>query len=300
MPWLQVRIHAGRAHTGRAEALLEILGALSVTLEDAADQPLLEPAPGATPIWEDAYVTGLFDAAVDPGNLVTAIDHGMQGTGAEVVAERLADQPWERAWLKHFRPMRFGRRLWVCPHDQDIPAAREGTDAVVLRLDPGMAFGTGSHATTALCLEWLDSAELAHKTVIDYGCGSGILAIASLLLGAASVLAVDHDPQALIATRDNATANGVVARIVVADSHESIGKPADVVLGNILAATLIDLAGTILNLVRPGGQLILSGILEEQADAVIAAYQPKIVFAPPRKREGWVLLGGIRRMPREA
>lgn len=296
MPWLQVHIYVERAHTARAETLLEALGALSVTLEDAADQPLLEPAPGETPVWEEACVTGLFDARLEAHNLTAAICQGMEGTAAKVTLEPLPDQPWERAWLEHFRPMRFGRRLWVCPQEQNIPAGQQ-TDAVVLRLDPGLAFGTGSHATTALCLEWLDSADLVHKRVVDYGCGSGILAIAAALLGAASVVAIDHDPQALLATRDNALVNGVSASIHVTDDSEGVGAPADVVLANILASTLVELADSILNLVRPGGQLVLSGILEEQAATVVAAYHPHIHFAPPEVQEGWVLLTGTRHPP---
>jgi ribosomal protein L11 methyltransferase len=293
MPWLQARIHVRRAHTARAEALLERLGSLSVTLEDAADQPLLEPAPGETPIWENTCVTGLFDAATDPDSLGKAIDQGLEGTDADVIIEQLDDRAWERTWLEHFRPIRFGRRLWVCPKDQDIPAA-ERPDAVVLKLDPGLAFGTGSHATTALCLEWLDSADLAHKTVVDYGCGSGILAIAAVLLGAASAVAVDHDPQALLATRANAAANGVASRIAVAASRDAVAQPADIVLANILATTLVSLAGTLTCLVRPGGQLVLSGILEDQAGAVAEAYRPDVIFSPPLKLDSWVLLTGTR------
>lgn len=293
MPWLQARIHARRAHTARAEAVLERLGALSVTLEDAADQPLLEPAPGETPVWENVCVTGLFDAGADPDSLAKAVDEGMEGTAAGVIVESLADQPWERAWLEHFRPMRFGRRLWICPRGQEIPAAASA-DAVLLRLDPGLAFGTGSHATTALCLEWLDGADLARKRVIDYGCGSGILSIAAVLLGATSVFALDHDPQALLATRDNAAANGVAGQIVVADSRDAVQEPADIVLANIIATTLVALAGTLRSLVRPGGRLVLSGILEDQVDAIADAYQPGIAFSPPIKRDSWVLLAGTR------
>ena len=255
---------------------------------------MLEPPPGETPVWDSTCVTGLFDAGVDTSALTEALRHGMEGAASRITIEDLPDQSWERAWMEHFRPMRFGRRLWVCPRGQSVPAS-EQADAVVMKLDPGLAFGTGSHATTALCLEWLDGAGLEHKRVIDYGCGSGILAIAAVLLGAASVVAIDHDSQALLATRDNAAANGVTDAIAITRSGIATSKPADVVLANILAATLVELSTTIVDLVRPGGQLVLSGILAEQADTVVAAYAPFVRFAPPTGRDGWILLAGTRR-----
>jgi ribosomal protein L11 methyltransferase len=202
----------------------------------------------------------------------------------------LEDREWERAWLDNFKPMRFGKRLWVCPHGLEV----EAEDAVVVRLDPGLAFGTGTHPTTALCLEWLDGAELAGKTVIDYGCGSGILAVAALKLGARQVIGIDHDPQALLATRDNAAANGVADRLLVQGSDAADPAPADIVLANILANVLIDLSGRIEPLVADGGELVLSGILEDQWPAVAKAYSAGLDFGQAIIKDGWVRLHGRR------
>jgi ribosomal protein L11 methyltransferase len=292
MPWVQAHIRVPRAHSGRAEALLETLGALSVTLEDAADQPLLEPKPGETPLWDTTVVTGLFDAAVDTGTLNRALDQGMDGLASEIRVDTLEDQPWERAWMDHFHPMRFGKRLWICPHGQSLP--EDAVEPVVLHLDPGLAFGTGTHPTTALCLEWLDGTNLRGKSVVDFGCGSGVLGIAALLLGARQVFAVDHDPQAVRATLDNARDNGVADRLTACLPGAAPGEVADLVLANILAGTLIELAGPLCDSVKPGGALVLSGILDDQADAVAAAFSPRIAFRPIARQDGWVLLWGIR------
>ncbi len=285
MNWLQARVILAPEQAPAAEALFEALGALSVTLEDAADQPMFEPAPGTTPLWRRTRVTGLFDAQRDPAELRGALHQLLPGH--EVVLEPLADQPWERAWLAHFRPMRFGRRLVVCPSGHQV----EDPDAVVIHLDPGLAFGTGTHPTTALCLEWLDGADLEGATVVDYGCGSGILAVAALRLGAARVIALDHDPQALAATAENARRNGVAERLEVRDKPPAPGT-ADLVLANILANVLIDLAPVIGALPRPGGALVLSGLLEDQAEDVARAYQPRFRFAPPVARDQWLRLEG--------
>jgi len=292
VPWVQAHIRVPRSRTGLAEALLEALGALSVTLEDAADQPLLEPGPGQTPVWDATVVTGLFDADVDPDALSRALREGMGETAGRIGVDRLDDQPWERAWLDHFQPMRFGHRLWICPHGQSPPA--DAADPVVLHLDPGLAFGTGTHPTTALCLEWLDRIDLRGKTVVDFGCGSGILGIAALLLGAARVWAIDHDPQAVAATRDNARANGVDQPLEAGLSDAPAPQPADVVLANILAGTLIDLSPLLVDRVAPGGALVLSGILRNQADAVMKAFHPRIDWHPPRVLNDWVLLWGTK------
>jgi ribosomal protein L11 methyltransferase len=267
MSWLQAHFHTDSAHAAQAEAALAAAGAVSVTLLDAADEPVLEPAPGETPLWAQIRVTGLFDGAADADALRATLDAALDGGALRI--EPLQDQVWERAWLEHFRPMRFGRRLWVIPGGQTAELA-DGDVAV--ELDPGLAFGTGTHATTALCLDWLDSLDLAGRRVIDVGCGSGILAIAALKLGAAGAVAIDHDPQALLATRENAARNGVADRLTVLGADAPPPEPADVVVANILAGTLIELAPQIEAMVRPGGRLALSGILAEQASDVGAAY----------------------------
>lgn len=293
MPWIQLSIDLtpGEDPEPFEQALLEA-GALSVTLSDAADRPVLEPAPGQTPIWARTRITGLFDARAD----TAAIEHHLrERLGAQAVsglrAAPLEDRDWERAWMDDFRPMRFGQRLWVDPSGHP-PSRAEG---IHLRLDPGLAFGTGTHATTAQCLEWLDAHPPRGLEVIDYGCGSGVLGIAAALLGARSVIAVDSDPQALVATTRNAEANGVARTISVALPQEMADQPADLLLANILARPLIDLAQRFAALVRPGGNLVLSGILVDQVAEVVLAYAPWFELAEPKTREGWARLDGHRR-----
>ena len=291
MSWLQAHLTVDKEQAPLIEALFESLGALSVTLVDAEDEPMLEPAPGAQPLWSRTRVTGLFAANQDADGLRSRIDTSLgRDSSHSLVLERLEDQPWERAWLDHFRPMRFGKRLWICPSGQQV----EAEDAVVVDLDPGLAFGTGTHPTTALCLEWLDGAELEGRTVIDYGCGSGILAIAALKLGAVRVIALDHDPQALIATHENARRNRVDGRLEVCLPRDLPSLEADVVLANILANVLVKLAPGILSHLRPAGELVLSGILADQSGEVVSAYRPDIHFGPETRQHEWVRLQGIR------
>jgi ribosomal protein L11 methyltransferase len=212
--------------------------------------------------------------------------------------EAVADRAWEREWLKDFKPMRFGRRLWVCPGGQRPAAGEAGIDTVLVELDPGLAFGTGTHATTALCLDWLDSGSdswLGGASVIDYGCGSGILAVAALKLGAVRAVAMDIDPQALIATRENAERNGVLEKVQVTGARDCGGATVDVLLANILAGPLIELAPQLAERVRPGGRIALSGLLLEQADAVTAAYRPWFDIGLTGARDGWGVLTGCRR-----
>jgi ribosomal protein L11 methyltransferase len=271
-------------------ALVEY-GALSVTLSDGGDEPLLEPAPGETPLWTDTRITALFDAGIDldalPDHLTGALNTDqLPAYGTET----LADRPWEREWLKDFGPMQFGKRLWIVPGDQPDPAG----DAITVRLDPGLAFGTGTHATTALCLEWLDGLELGGKRVFDFGCGSGILGIAALKLGADSVDAIDIDLQAITATRQNAERNGVADRMAASSLLPSDDAGYDVVIANILAGTLIEQASLIVAAMADGGRVALSGILNAQADAVMAAFGDHVAFAPAATRDGWVMLSGKR------
>jgi ribosomal protein L11 methyltransferase len=261
------------------------LGAVSVTFSDAEDEPVYEPAIDQTVVWSNTKVTALFELDTDPDVVQTLIFY--QFAGQPLVgwnAEVLLDQAWERAWMEHFRAMKFADKLWVCPSGQEVEEA--GT--VCMTLDPGLAFGTGTHPTTALCLEWLAGADLQDKTVIDFGCGSGILAVAALLLGARHVYAIDIDPQALTASRYNAEKNQVQDRISYFLPEEFSPIAADVVLANILAKPLIELSVNIAALVKPGGDLILSGILNQQADAVADAYrQQGLKLVNAVSREDW-------------
>jgi len=289
MPHLQLTLDIGPRDPAAYEDALFALGALSVTLEDAADDPVLEPAPGATPLWPTVVVKALFDAAADPVAIVAALAAELPG-GAVPRAEVVPDKAWEREWLRDFSPMRFGHRLWVCPGG--MPAG--DAEAIRIELDPGLAFGSGTHPTTALCLEWLDAQPLAGASVVDYGCGSGILAIAAARLGARHVRAVDIDPQALIATVGNAVRNGVAHVIEATGDPRLAPAGADALLANILAGPLVELAPRFAEAVTPGGRIALSGLLREQADAVTAAYRPCFHIGPAIERDGWMLLAGHR------
>ncbi|EIC23495.1 50S ribosomal protein L11 methyltransferase [Thiorhodovibrio frisius] len=310
MPWLQLALISAREQVPLIEAVLENAGALAVTLDDPedcgqtptqTDLSLLEPAPGAMPLWALVRLTALFEDTPEAGERAQQCAAQLQDAlAAPPHLEPLADQVWERAWLAHWQPRRFGRRLWVCPCDQDPAtdaAAGIQPDDVILALDPGLAFGTGSHPTTALCLEWLDGLDLTGKTLIDYGCGSGILAIAALKLGAAHAIAIDHDPQALIATAANAANNGVAARLSCHSPEDFAAKTrprpqADVLVANILAGILIELAPQLSRLCAPGAQVALSGILDPQVPAVCAAYGAHLVLSEPILRDQWALLSG--------
>ncbi len=286
MPWLQAHLTVTKEQAPLIELVFENLGALSVTLLDAADEPMLEPAPGETPLWTTTRLTGLFDGSTNPDQLRSLIDQAMDtDTSRQLELEVLEDQIWERAWLDHFQPIRFGDRLWICPTGKRVDA----DGSVIIRLDPGLAFGTGTHPTTALCLEWLDSADIQGKTLVDYGCGSGILAIAALKLGAKQVIAVDHDPQAIIATNNNAKQNGVSDRLLAVSSEDFQPQHVDIVMANILANILIELAPLISGLVNPEGELLLSGILHDQASQVISAYN-EFSFDAAARKEDWVRL----------
>ncbi|MBU0499917.1 MAG: 50S ribosomal protein L11 methyltransferase [Gammaproteobacteria bacterium] len=291
MAWLQLHLTTDKERAPLIEQLFETLGALSVTLVDAGDEPILELGPGETRLWSQIRATGLFPGDRDPDGLRAELTQALQADICRhLTLEVLDDREWERSWLDHFHPMRFGRRLWIRPNGQAI----EQPDALVVDLDPGLAFGTGTHPTTALCLEWLDGADLAGKTLIDFGCGSGILAIAALKLGARLAFGADHDPQAILASRDNAEKNNLSSRLLLFGPGETLPEPADILVANILSGTLIDLAGTLAGWVRPGGDLLLSGILAQQAAAVADAFKFGFHMAPPREREGWVLLHGVR------
>jgi ribosomal protein L11 methyltransferase len=299
MPFLQLTLTIGEADPAPYEDALLAAGAMSITLEDAADDPVLEPAPGATPLWPCVRIKALFDASMSPDDVGAALRAEAPQPLPALAFEAIVDRVWEREWLRDFRPMKFGRRLWICPGGQRPPLAELGGPQSpvpsFIELDPGLAFGTGTHPTTALCLEWLDEESVAGATVIDYGCGSGILGIAALKLGAAHVLALDIDAQALIATRDNALRNGVANGITVELVADAPLDPADVVIANILAGPLEQLAPTMAALVRTGGRLVLSGILRDQAAAVAQRYAPWFHIAPAILRDDWARLDGVRR-----
>jgi len=289
--WHQLAITVDESSTEPVSDFLSNLGAVSVSFEDAGDQPLFEPKPGETPVWRQTKVIGLFDADADIDHIRNSIEKAFGERVLQFQLEDLEDREWERAWLDYFQPMRFGHRLWICPTGFEPPEP----EAVNVLLDPGLAFGTGTHPTTALCLEWLDSQDLEGKTVLDYGCGSGILAVAALKLGAAKAYGVDIDPQALTASDDNARKNGVEAKLVLGYPKELAAVRVDVLLANILATPLIELAAEISEKVRPGGSLALSGILATQVEIVRAAYASQFDFSPPVIREEWALLTGVKR-----
>jgi ribosomal protein L11 methyltransferase len=291
MVWHQISVITDEDTAPGIADLFSDLGAVSVTYMDAEDEPVYEPALGETKIWSNTQVIALFELDTDLvqikfrlfSQFPVASFHGWQ-------QEELADQEWERAWMEYYRPMKFGDKLWVCPTGQE--QSEPGT--VCLILDPGLAFGTGTHPTTALCLEWLASHDLTGKIVIDYGCGSGILAIAAILLGAKQAYAIDIDPQALTATNDNAIKNNVQNQINCYFPDQFPAQQADVVLANILAKPLIELSGQICALLRPAGQLVLSGILQEQTDSVCSAYQHYMALNPPVHQEDWIRLDGTK------
>jgi len=292
MPWLQVRltITPEQAETYE-DALLEV-GAVSVTFMDAEDQPIFEPDLGTTPLWSHTHLLALFEADTDETALLAHLQLLCGGALPEHHVERIEDQDWERSWMDGFQPMRFGQRLWIVPSWHAAPQP----DAVNLLLDPGLAFGTGTHPTTALCLEWLDGQNLDNCSVLDFGCGSGILAIAALLLGAPQAAGTDIDPQALEASRDNASRNGIdPARFPVYLPADLPQQPADVVVANILAGPLVSLAPQITALVKSGGRLALSGILAEQAEEVRAAYASAFDLDPTAVKDGWVRISGVKR-----
>jgi len=297
MAWRLLRLQTSPDQAEAIEQLLLEHGALSVTLDDAEDQQLFQTEPGATPLWDRVRLSGMFDDNIDLQQLAALLNEKQGGeTISAIEIQDLADQDWEKSWMDRFHPMQFGNQLWICPSWSSPP----DPDAVNIMLDPGLAFGTGTHPTTALCLEWLDQQDLQDKQVVDYGCGSGVLAIAAALLGAKRVVAVDNDPQAITATAANRERNLLDAtRLAVCLPDEFPPQPAllpaDILLANILAGPLQELAPTFASIVRPGGDLVLSGILPEQAPDLLAHYQQWFQMSPPAERDGWTRLCGTRR-----
>jgi ribosomal protein L11 methyltransferase len=278
------------------EAACFACGASAVTFVDGRDDPVLEPAPGEFRLWPATRVQALFCAEAPLAKISRTLGGALgippEGFQARVVADRL----WEREWLRDFHAMRFGTRLWVCPHHERV----EDPDAAIVRMDPGLAFGTGTHPTTALCLEWLDAHAPLGCEVIDYGCGSGVLALAALRLGARAACCIDIDPQALIATRQNAAANGLDARVRACAPEEARDVSCDLLLANILSGPLIELATLFASMVRSEGTVVLAGLLEREAPEVTRAYEPWFDMNPFGLREGWSgLCGRRRRRPRD-
>lgn len=317
MAWISLSAAVSADHMDELEDFLWDQGAVSVTAEDAGDEPLFEPAPEETPLWEEIRVTGLFESSTD----VAALKSGLEQAGFQLLGvEEILDRAWEREWLTRFKPMQFGKRLWICPSTYELPEQ----DKVVVHLDPGLAFGTGTHATTNLCLSWLDSQDLEGKTLMDYGCGSGILAIAAALLGCTRVFGIDNDPQALTASRNNCEKNRVEDRITLfqpsffqpscfqpkgsdlenpheikqSDENKNENKgeheTVDYLVANILAKPLLDLKERLLSYLHKGSHIALCGIMDSQKEWVLDAYKEDVEFEPVKELEGWVLLTGKR------
>jgi len=292
MPWLQLILECSADDAPLYSDLLSEQGASAVTMVDSADQPLFEPALGTTPLWNNTRVVGLFETDVDLDAVMLELAAARAPEPLPPLRiEQLEDKDWNRAWMDTFKPMRFGERVWIVPSWHTPP----DSSGVNILLDPGLAFGTGTHPTTRLCLEWLDAHPPVNAKVIDYGCGSGILAIAAALLGAESVLCIDNDPQALIATRDNAERNKVESKLNAMLPESAPEAPCDLLLANILAGPLMELAEKFSRLVVSGGQVVLSGILPEQAEAVRSSYLPWFEMAAPVEHDGWIRLEGQRK-----
>ena len=298
MPWLELSLTIRAEQQPRVEEALDDLGALSVTLQDADaetpdEQAIFEPGVGELPLWPTITLNALFEADSDRRGLSEALGDLLPWLEPDQLQFRdVADQDWERAWMDQFKPMPFGQRLWIYPWNIEPPADQ---DIVVVRLDPGLAFGSGTHPTTALCLAWLDSLDLKGKRVIDFGCGSGILAIAALKLGAAGAVGVDNDPQALIASADNAERNAVADRLSVYLPEDVKAEPADVFIANILAGPLGELAPTFAASAKPGAPFAISGILQGQEDELLARYAEWFDELRVDTQEDWVRISGRRR-----
>ncbi|MEO7252555.1 MAG: 50S ribosomal protein L11 methyltransferase [Arenimonas sp.] len=299
MPWLELSIRCRAADESRLESALEELGALSVSLLDAADadneNAILEPGVGELPLWPELTLLALFEPDINPDLLLHALeacDERIDLSSAQF--QTIADQDWERAWMDQYAPMKFGRRTWIIPWNMAAPTDAESDGAVIVRLDPGLAFGSGTHPTTALCLQWLDSLDLQGQAVLDYGCGSGILALAALKLGAGHALALDNDPQALSASVDNAARNGVADRLSVCSPDNEIAVAYPVVVANILAVALEQLAPTLAQRVAPGGVIALSGILQGQEQDLLQRYAPWFNELQVAQLGDWIRITGRR------
>jgi ribosomal protein L11 methyltransferase len=292
MAWIQVRARAPKAlHESLEDALLE-LGAVSITYQDGADQPVLEPGVGETPLWDELIILGLFTADTPSESLKGALMSAFDNQ-CDIAIEILEDRVWEKEWEKHYQPIQITDHVWICPSWCAPPDPK----AVNLLLDPGLAFGTGTHPSTAMCLKTLANEDLAGQHLVDYGCGSGILGIAAMKLGAKTLLAVDNDPQALTATHDNAVRNDVTLASLSLASPETEGPYltqacADTLVANILAEPLMHLAPKLINALKPGGLLILAGLIEAQVEAVTSSYSHAVALEVAYQTDEWVCLSG--------
>lgn len=305
MPFLELTLHCTEATQPRYENALDDVGALAVTLLDADadtsnERAILEPGVGETPLWNDLVLSALFPADTNALALLAALeafDPGLEWSTASFRA--VQDEDWERAWLDQFQPMAFGDRTWIVPWNHELPEAAQAADAAVVRLDPGLAFGSGTHPTTALCLRWLDrlatEGALAGQTVLDFGCGSGILALAALKLGAAKAVGVDNDPQAVLATGDNAERNALQERMQVYLPADEPQATYPVVVANILASALDALADVLATRVAPGGRIALSGILHGQEDELLVRYAAWFEQLEVARDDDWMRITGVRR-----
>src|SRR5688572_3465909 len=291
MPQIALTLDLDGLDAERVEEACFEFGAQAVSYTDQRDDAILEPAPGEFRLWPHSRLQALFPFDCKPQELVAGAAHVLRVEPQQISVEMLADKVWEREWLRDFHPMSFGRRLWVAPHHSHVHTQ----GAVIVRLDPGLAFGTGTHATTAMCLSWLDEHARDGQVAIDYGCGSGVLAVAAVKLGARTAHAFDIDPQALTATRDNATANQVENQVQVVASDAQLPTGADILLANILCGPLCELAPRFAALTAPGGKIVLAGLLATQADEVTRAHAPWFDISPFATRDGWTALAGIRR-----
>ncbi len=295
MNWRRVHIDLEQIDPSAVEQALVKLGAVSIELSDAADNPILEPAPGETPLWPMLHISALFDAAIDDTAIRLAVAGATKaGSMPTMRFASVADQNWIENWNRTLQPMKFGQHLWICPTGSKCPEP----DATIIDLDPGLAFGTGSHPTTALCLDWLANSGCSSDTVLDFGCGSGILSVAALALGAKRVLAVDLDEQALRATHANARKNHVAERLDITrpealKCNRNGDRKFDRIVANILSNTLIERATELQNFSHTGTRIALSGILSHQKESVMAAYGPWVEFDPPIEREDWAFLSGM-------
>ena len=290
--WIQIKLRTTNQSADTIAELLEQLGALAVSYTDAEDSPILEPKPGERRLWPNTEVTGLLEQGTDPKPILAVLKQ-LLGDHIPMVATTLEDKNWIRAWMDQFKPLKFGQHLWICPSWLSV----DEKDSVVVMLDPGLAFGTGTHPTTSLCLSYLDSLDLKDKDVLDYGCGSGILAIAALKLGAKSATGVDIDEQALIASKENAKRNGVEDKLqLIMGTDKKLDLPQfPITVANILAGPLAELEPIIASLTQSGGKLALSGILTEQADSVIEDYSKDFVMNKVKDLDGWALLTGTKK-----
>lgn len=291
MAWLQLKINTNAENAEAIGDMLSANGAQAVTFVDAKDTPMYEPKPGEVMLWPDTQVVGLYDANFDVAGVVKRLSKAkILGPDFPHKIDPLEDKDWEREWMDNFHPMQFGERLWICPSWRDVP----DPSAVNVMLDPGLAFGTGTHPTTALCLRWLDGIDLTDKVVVDFGCGSGILALAAIKLGAKRVIGIDIDPQALLASKENARRNGVEDQLEVYLPENQPALEADVVMANILSGPLLELQNIIVGYCKTGGKLVLSGILAEQIEKIEAAYSLQIALEPSAIDGEWARVSGSR------